>query len=190
MSLDDRVAVFHDAATNKGKSKGPAKEVATLRKFIHKNQDQRFSDKATARLVDTISCWIRNDVVPKDAKEDLLGDALKMPFTVFGTKQKKQFLKWLHEITGETSNESAGTTSSFAEHTDNFEVIDVTSDGTMSLMNADGDEVTAELDGVQHGARIRTAFEANQGVKVYLNTKSNTVVDVVFEEEDERSTRH
>lgn len=43
-----------------------------------------FHTQATARLVDTISCWIRNDELAKDAKEDLLADALKMPFTVFG----------------------------------------------------------------------------------------------------------
>lgn len=131
--LEDRCLQFHEAALGTGKSKGPVKEIATLRKFLHKNQTQRFTDKATSRLFDTIQIYCtssssssssktdssekksnKNDtknmtiIIPAEDKEGLLEDALKMPFTVFTTKQKKTMLKWIEDIRGSTTSSSSG----------------------------------------------------------------------------------
>ena len=97
-----------------GKSKGPVKEIATLRKFLHKNQDQRFTDKGVSRLFDTIQIYVHKDdgnapAVDNDLKAELLEDALKMPFTVFSTKQKKSMIKWLEMTRSATSHSPDGT---------------------------------------------------------------------------------
>jgi hypothetical protein len=78
------------------------KEIATLRKLLHKNQDQRFTDKVVGRLFDAIQLYIaaKDDVVDRDLKEALLEDASKTPFTISSTKQKNSMLKWL-ETSGE-----------------------------------------------------------------------------------------
>ena len=93
MSLDDRCHQFHEAALGTGKSKGAVKEVATLRKFLHKNQNQRFTDRGVSRLFDTIQIYVNKEDLDNEAKEALLEDSLKMPFTVFSTKQKKIMIK-------------------------------------------------------------------------------------------------
>jgi len=45
MSLDQRCQQFHDAALGVAKSKGAQKEIATLRKFLHKNQVNENDDE-------------------------------------------------------------------------------------------------------------------------------------------------
>ena len=124
--LEDRCVQFHEAAMGTGKSKGPAKEIATLRKFLHKNQTQRFTDKATSRLFDTIQIYAIGSntkkeeavaatpvIVSLEDREGLLEDALKMPFTVFTTKQKKTMLKWIEEIRGAGTGGPSKTASTF-----------------------------------------------------------------------------
>jgi hypothetical protein len=108
--LEERCLQFHEAALGTGKTKEPSKEIATLRKFLHKNQTQRFSDKATSRVFDTIQVYCSHKEVSPDEQEALLEDALKMPFTVFTTKQKKTMLKWINDIRGNKTRESASTT--------------------------------------------------------------------------------
>jgi hypothetical protein len=98
MSLESRCLQFHEVACTG--SKPPAKEIATLRKFLHKNQQQRFTDKAVARLFDTIHLYAGKQDVSSDLKESLLEDALKLPHTVFSTKQKMKMLKMLEDLRG------------------------------------------------------------------------------------------
>lgn len=103
--LEERCQQFHEVAvklTNNDQSvttnsKNTIKEINKLVKFLHKNQNQdRFTEKARSRLVDTIALY--RAYVPHSIT--LLEDALKMPYTVFSTKQKKTLLKWLEEIKG------------------------------------------------------------------------------------------
>ncbi len=122
-------AQFHEAALGLGKSKGAAKEIATLRKFLYRNQTQRFSDKASARLIDAIVIYAHHE-----DGEGLLDDALKMPFTVFSTKQKSKMLKWMEERKKQDSN-GDDTTASKSKLI-SFSVINV-QDNKASLMNGE-----------------------------------------------------
>lgn len=143
--LEDRCVSFHEAAMGTGKSKGAVKEIATLRRFLHKNQNQRFIDKATARLSDTIMLYAHDKQLSADDREGLLEDALKMPFTVFSTKQKKAMLKTLEDIRGGRQTSGDGTTSTTASNSKKQTVvlsimdIDENND-TVHLMTLTGDE--------------------------------------------------
>lgn len=130
--IEDRCAQFHEAATGSGKSKGAAKEIATLRKFLYRNQTQRFSDKASARLIDTIAIYAHHE-----DGESLLDDALKMPFTVFSTRQKSKMLKWMED---RKKNREVIDTTIGTPDVIQLSVIDV-QNNILSLMN----EATGEL---------------------------------------------
>eukprot|EP00040_Diaphanoeca_grandis_P023363 m.127014 g.127014 ORF g.127014 m.127014 type:complete len:183 (+) comp29240_c0_seq1:304-852(+) len=177
MSLEDRVLQFHEAAIGSGKSKSVSKEVATLRKFIHRNQTQRFTDKAVARLVDTVALHVKNEGLPAEEKEGLLGDALKMPFTVFGTKQKKQMLRWLEAIQGGENGAQGSLASSTSEETTFYQLIEIV-DSMMNLMTDDGDTIDGILiPQTDEGDKLTTAFEQDKQIEVELNQK-NEIVDI------------
>ena len=139
--LEDRCVSFHDAALGTGKSKGAAKEIATLRRFLHKNQNQRFTDKATARLFDTIQIYVsKTDSISRDDKEGLLEDALKMPFTVFGTKQKKVMLKWIEDLRAADVSSTTATAATAKSNTTRLTVLDVVpEDDAIHLLTVSGD---------------------------------------------------
>jgi Eukaryotic elongation factor 5A hypusine, DNA-binding OB fold len=171
--LEDRCVQFHEAAMGTGKSKGPAKEIATLRNFLHKNQTQRFTDKATSRLFDTIQIYCtggtkkgasQSYIVALEDREGLLEDALKMPFTVFATKQKKAMLKWIEDLRGET-NKDGGTGIAISKSTTiKLSVIDLDIDQQkLSLMKVDSGETYDDvlLPSGDVGLQIQKAFEAS-----------------------------
>jgi Eukaryotic elongation factor 5A hypusine, DNA-binding OB fold len=174
--LEDRCIQFHEAAMGTGKSKGPAKEIATLRKFLHKNQTQRFTDKATSRLFDTIQIYCTGGATKKadvaaagqwisvalEDREGLLEDALKMPFTVFATKQKKAMLKWIEDLRGE--RDKNGGTATPKSTTTKLSVIDLDIDQQkLSLMKVDSGETYEDvlLPAGDVGLQIQKAFEAS-----------------------------
>mmetsp|Transcript_18143 Transcript_18143/g.43877 ORF Transcript_18143/g.43877 Transcript_18143/m.43877 type:complete len:197 (-) Transcript_18143:37-627(-) len=196
MSLDDRCQQFHEAALGTGKSKAPPKEIATLRKFLHKNQDQRFSDKATARLFDTIQVYViqkTSEEVSIDLKEGLLEDSLKMPFTVFSTKQKQKMIKWLEDLRG-GGDGSSGSGGNGRHNTANrsfiLSVIDL--EGmTMTLMSDEtGDTYeNIELD-EDIGTAIRNAFESTDGVvsvEATIDEDNNSIKQIIRLVEDPKS---
>ena len=197
MSLDDRCQQFHEAALGTGKSKAPAREIATLRKFLHKNQDQRFSDKATARLFDTIQVYViqkpSGEDISVDLKEGLLEDSLKMPFTVFSTKQKQKMIKWLEDLRGGGGSSSGGNGGqSTAKNLCVLSVIDL--DGTtMTLMSDEtGDTYeNIELDeDTATATAIRKAFESTDGVvsvEATIDEDSNTIKQIIRIVEDPQS---
>ena len=142
--LEDRCVSFHEAAMGTGKSKGATKEIATLRRFLHKNQNQRFTDKATARLFDTIQIYATDKNLVTDDREGLLEDGLKMPFTVFATKQKKTMLKWIEEVRGGGGGGSGSATVTGQQTKQKVAVLTimdvVEQDDTIHLMTPAGDE--------------------------------------------------
>lgn len=91
---------------------GPAliKEVNTLRKFLFKNQEYRFTEREKTKLFIAVQSHVSNPAARQasygksDGEEctafKLLEDALKMPFSVFSTAHKKAMLKWYAEILG------------------------------------------------------------------------------------------
>jgi len=229
--MEERCIQFHEDAmraygldeeggttsTTSTKKINVSKQVATLRKFLHNNQHQRFPDKATIRLFATIQIYTSSTSVPKektttsavltdDDKEALLEDALKMPFTVFGTKQKKTFLKRLEEV---RSRRQDTDTTLMLTTTKVWSVIDIqsthndTDNDTVTTMltlmklsddndNNNNNNNNTEDDGTiqvalpsgQLGQKIQTAFaESDETIDVYLqkDTQSQhyTVVDLV-----------
>jgi len=163
MSLDDRCQQFHEAALGTGKSKGPEKEIATLRKFLHKNQNQRFTEKGVSRLFDTIQIYVNKDELEKEIKEALLEDSLKMPFTVFSTKQKKTMLKWLEDLRGTRQELSETGGDSLLETSSVLSIIDLEGE-FMTLMIDDTGETFENVPIPQDdtGKAIKIAFEQTE----------------------------
>ncbi|ORX62411.1 hypothetical protein DM01DRAFT_318264 [Hesseltinella vesiculosa] len=86
--MEQRIQQFHDDTKSipQPPTAKTIKQLRTLKKFIHKNQDYRFSDKEKNKLF----AYDRVSAFP------LIEDALKVP--CFTTKQKNQLLKWYEEI--------------------------------------------------------------------------------------------
>ena len=159
-----------------GKSKGAGKEIATLRKFMHKNQDQRFTDKAISRMFDTIQLYVNNSTIDSELKEGLLEDALKMPFSVFGTKQKKTMIKWLEDIRG-----GPGMASTKTMLTQILSVIDVQGE-KISLINDNSGDIFEEvpLPEGDLGAQLRSTFDSTESVvSVEVQIQGETIVHIL-----------
>lgn len=184
--LEQRCQQFHEAALGTGKSKGPAKEMSTLRKFLHKNQDQRLTDKARARLFDTIQVYSsqRDNEALKESQEGLLEDALKMPFTVFTTKQKKTMLKWLEEFRGDVSQAKAATCGAGGREVV-LSLIDLEGN-KMSLMNDDTGDTHDDvpLPKTELGKSIYEAFHSTDSsprLKVLLQASEVVAIQGVMD---------
>ena len=181
MSLEQRCLQFHESAlgTPGSKSKGPIKEIATLRKFLHRNQDQRFTDKGVSRLFDTIQIYTHNEDLDNEHKEGLLEDALKMPFTVFSTKQKKSMLKWLETIRG--AEAGGANDKDQPSKTQLLSLIDLIAD-KMSLMDDDTGDLFEDviLPGGELGDSIQKNFQdTEKAVSVEVILSDGTVQKVI-----------
>lgn len=114
MSQEQRCKQFLSDASQPRSSKS-VKQMTTLRKFIHNNQEHRFPDSAKAQLFSTIERYLnmfdRSDSsteATEQGEEDddtqgkkvsalpLIEDALKV--NIFTAKQKQKMLKWLEEL--------------------------------------------------------------------------------------------
>ncbi|KAI8369335.1 uncharacterized protein BYT42DRAFT_105725 [Radiomyces spectabilis] len=101
--MEQRIQQFHDdtkALSNPPTAK-QIKQMNTLKKFIFKNQDYRFTDKEKNKLFASIeayfTCFDRTDATAGGVSAfPLIEDALKVP--CFTTKQKNLLLKWYEEI--------------------------------------------------------------------------------------------
>lgn len=181
MSLEQRCLQFHEAAlgTPGSKSKGPIKEIATLRKFLHRNQDQRFTDKGVSRLFDTIQIYTHKEELDVEQKEGLLEDALKMPFTVFSTKQKKSMLKWLENLRG--GGAGAADEEGKPTKTQILSLIDLIDD-KMSLMDDDTGDLYEDVvvPGGELGDCIQKSFQdTEKAVSVEVVLSDSTVREVI-----------
>ncbi|SAL95853.1 hypothetical protein [Absidia glauca] len=108
--MEQRIQKFHDdskTVTNPPTAKH-MKQMQTLKKFIFKNQDYRFSDKEKNKLFACIETYFslfdRTQGVETVSAFPLIEDALKVP--CFTTKQKTQLLKWYEEILSKQDNDS------------------------------------------------------------------------------------
>ncbi|CEG79986.1 hypothetical protein RMATCC62417_14386 [Rhizopus microsporus] len=100
--MEQRIQQFHDDTKNipKPPTAKTVKQMNTLKKFIFKNQDYRFSDKEKNKLFACIETYFtvfdRSGLTDQVSSFPLIEDALKVP--CFTTKQKSQLLKWYDEI--------------------------------------------------------------------------------------------
>lgn len=82
------------------------KEIETLRKFLFRNQDYRFTKSEQQYIFMAVTTHGNNFLKNRtDAHEDvitnLLDDALKMPFNVFNSSQKDKLLAMYYIVLGE-----------------------------------------------------------------------------------------
>ncbi|KAK9729766.1 hypothetical protein K7432_000014 [Basidiobolus ranarum] len=107
--MEDRVKQFHVDAQQVGNIalNKAVKGMNTLRKFIFKNQDYRFSDKEKNKLFGAIESYFhafdRSETIQETAFP-LIEDALKVP--IFTTKQKSTMLKWYEEIVAKQNGDT------------------------------------------------------------------------------------
>ncbi|KAI8881143.1 hypothetical protein K501DRAFT_253752 [Backusella circina FSU 941] len=100
--MEQRIQQFHDDTKSipKPPTSKTLKQMNTLKKFIFKNQDYRFSDKEKNKLFACIEAYFtvfdRSGLTLTVSAFPLIEDALKVP--CFTTKQKSQLLKWYEEI--------------------------------------------------------------------------------------------
>ncbi|GFR41842.1 hypothetical protein Agub_g2621 [Astrephomene gubernaculifera] len=182
--MEDRVQQFHTDAQRPRDARTP-KEIERLRKFLFKNQEYRFTEREQSHLFCAVQAHFaaHADLPDEEAREPALGlidDALKMPFTVFTTSQKKTFLKWHAKLTGQADGGAAAGSASAAPKQQRFQVYDVT-ETSISCMTADGD--TADID-VQTSdkdlvAKVRELFDAGVDVNVHLDEGRKSLVGIV-----------
>lgn len=166
--MEERVAQFLEQAQAKLPPSKLAKEIATLRRcgqsclnqhallssfddasssdrFIHRNQDHKFTEREKQRLFTAIQAHYSNPGASASPDEEsdsppvvgLIEDALKMPFTVFTTAHKQQMLRWLEGLRG--SEGLAGGAPAPAAAPLSLLAIDLQHDGTLSLLRDDGE---------------------------------------------------
>lgn len=98
----------------------------------------------------------------------LVEDALKMPFTVFTTSQKKNMLKWLDMLNGlEVGLAEAGVATG-----QEYTVLNVAPD-TAEVMDADGETQSIDLAvcDLELVDRLRQGFAAEQELVVGLGVR-------------------
>ncbi|KAK4515619.1 uncharacterized protein ATC70_010570 [Mucor velutinosus] len=112
--MEQRIQQFHDDTKTipKPPTAKTVKQMNTLKKFIFKNQDYRFSDKEKNKLFACIEAYFtvfdRSGLTDKVSSFPLIEDSLKVP--CFTTKQKSQLLKWYDEILAKEGGESQDAT--------------------------------------------------------------------------------
>jgi hypothetical protein len=151
------------------------KEIGKLRKFLHKNQQYRFAVAEQTKLMLTIGLY---KAVPylREASTELIGDALKMPFTVFTAKQKQTLVKWLDEV--RSGVEGKPTPAVLEDDTESFICVDIDDDGFASLLNEDGTTRDAVQCEKPVADSIRQWLDDGEEVIVSIYSSNNTVADV------------
>uniref|UniRef100_A0A383WFS1 Translation initiation factor 5A C-terminal domain-containing protein n=1 Tax=Tetradesmus obliquus TaxID=3088 RepID=A0A383WFS1_TETOB len=175
MSMEARTEQFHTDA-QRPKDKNTAKDIDKLRKFLFKNQAYRFTDRDQSHLFQAIQLYVTmysSSPEPDSPALNLVEDALKLPFTVFTTGQKKSMLKWLDRLNGlEAAAAAGGKAASGTEQQQQYSVLDVTSD-VAEVMNDEGEtqQVQLAVCDPELVEALRRAFQAEQEVLVQLGTR-------------------
>ncbi|KAG2485104.1 hypothetical protein HYH03_016095 [Edaphochlamys debaryana] len=181
--MDERCAQFQaDAA--RPRDARTAKEVEKLRKFLFKNQEYRFTERAQTHLFGAVQAHISSHASLSEEEREpallLVEDALKMPFTVFTTSHKKTFLKHLERLKPGGAGPAGAGAGAPQQQRQKWQVIDA-GDSVLSVMTADGD--TLDLDPGNSPAdlvaKVRELFEAGSDVTVLLDEGGRGVAEVL-----------
>lgn len=183
--MEERVRQFNEDArkstmqtANKGKA---IKEIERLRRFLHTNQNFRFTEADKNNLYSAIEAYRSMFSSPSTWQGlgtsspalPLLEDALKLPFTVFTTKQKQKFLKWYDELNAKEASASAQPQ---REKEMRYQVVDVEKNN-ISLMDPDSGEVQ-DLSWTgcppEEKKKIVAAFE--EGNDAFVVVRGDTVI--------------
>jgi len=150
--MEARVQAFADVAERALSGPPLQKEIASLRKFLHKQQEHRFSGPEKAALFTAISRHHANPSsrLPSEGHTaggneapvlKLIEDALKLPERVIGTAHKEALQKWYWALLGRAQGGAEPVSARLS-------VVDVTNAGVLTLMLLDGgggEEVEAQL---------------------------------------------
>jgi hypothetical protein len=180
--MEDRVAQFQEAAEKRLAGAPLAREIGTLRKFLYKNQEYRFTDREKTKLFTAVAAhWsnaaaIEPDKTGQSLISGLIDDCLKMPFTVFSTSQKSTMLKWHYALLGKPDAGDAAASGSSADpraqRLHRFTVIDAnTKDGYLSLL----DDTTGET---RDDIKCALGSDALKRISDALQAGKEVVVDV------------
>ena len=183
--MEERVAEFQTQAEGKLPPEKLAKEIATLRRFLYKNQNHRFTEREKSKLMTALSAHWSNQTAHVTLTPSgealiygLLDDALKMPFTVFSTAQKQQMLKWFFSLQEKSDGKKGTSAAKLIE----LPCVDVTVEGYASLLLDDGSgtrddvlvpesERQALSDAIGRGEDASVTIDSASGAFVSWTTK-------------------
>uniref|UniRef100_A0A0G4HDQ5 Translation elongation factor IF5A C-terminal domain-containing protein n=1 Tax=Chromera velia CCMP2878 TaxID=1169474 RepID=A0A0G4HDQ5_9ALVE len=161
------------------------KEIDKLRKFLFKNQGYRFGDKEQGQLFEAVQTHAsRLAASPEEAQRNaalqLVDDALKMPFNVFGTAHKKKLLNWYHKLTPDEKGggKSTGDGEASRLHVD---LIEISTSGTLTFMSADGETREVQADSLPESVdfkSVQEAFEKGMPVEAYIDPGTSAVISL------------
>lgn len=164
--MEDRIAQFHSQASANLTGDKLQKEIASLRKFLHKHQNDTLSGPERSNLMSAIERHKGNPaayLVPGSAASNasssskavsaaggtadppilgLLEDALKMPDKIFAKDTKMKLLRWYEDIQAKVAAGSDGSgsgASAASLSVVTMSLIDITRDGFLSLVPCDTD---------------------------------------------------
>lgn len=181
--MEDRVALFQSVAESKLQGDKLLKELLTLRRFLFKNQNHRFTEREKQKLYTAIQTHYANNAKTDSAPFvlNLIEDALKMPFTVFSTSQKAQLLKWHDALLGDAAPAAAAGTIAVEKR---YVCMDISEDGFLSLM-LDGDSAVIENIRVSEVSERRAIRQAlDDGCDVLVTVRGDQLVDFEIEKPD------
>lgn len=178
--MEARVEQFHMDAARPRDARTP-RDIERLRKFLYKNQEYRFTDREQSHLFQAVQLYVTaytpnssSSAAAAASEEDnpaaeLLEDALKMPFTVFTTSQKKTMLKWLDKL-----RPAAGSSMPAAQAGEQgavwYSVIDCTDSG-LEVMDAEGNTLALLRSSCtpEMWQQVAAAWEAGEEVRMQLS---------------------
>lgn len=173
--MDDRCREFQAAAEARLPGDKLAREIASLRRFLFKNQGHRFTQGGQEALRCAIAAHHANPAAHAASTPageplvyGLLDDALKMPFTVFTTAHKQQFLRWFFAMAPE--GEGGAPAKSPPAPPRRLACIDVTGDFLVLLDEDTGD--TREDVRAPAGARAAIADAVARGDDVAVDVSA------------------
>lgn len=188
--MEERVKQFYTEASV-GLSKKTPKEITTLRKFMFKNQEHRFTDSQKGKLYDSILIYSKmyNPTASESPIHDLLADALKMPFTVFSTSQKKKLMKLYQDTTSATGStatpSSSVTLPDASEECREFQIFDISeTDPTwVSLLMNKGDTKDFPISTTHNPSNammkiVEDSLDKGQEIFASVSVKTKQVVAV------------
>ncbi|KAJ0407471.1 hypothetical protein P43SY_005012 [Pythium insidiosum] len=175
------------------------KELRTISRFLQKNQSQRFSDNAQQKVVDAIAAYVTftKQHVPMatpdekqlaEATFQAVKDGLAMPFSVFGSKQKKRLFKWYNELIGVVGGDADdallqmagmdGSADAAAAEKIEWSVLGIDEDGYLSLLNEETGETCETFQVKKKSAEFKRIQKALEDSDVTVATVGDTVVDI------------
>ncbi|GLD94375.1 hypothetical protein PINS_up002986 [Pythium insidiosum] len=187
------------------------KELRTISRFLQKNQSQRFSDAAQQKLVDAVASYVtltkqqqqqatttvsaEQRAQLADATFQAVKDGLAMPFSVFGSKQKKRLFKWYNELIGIVGAdaddallqmagvEDDGSGAAESAEKAQWSVLGIDDDGYLSLLNEETGETCETVQVKKKSAEFKRIQKALEDREVLVTTVGDAVVDIHVQED-------